>query len=329
MKELRLGTVGSGVIVHTILDAVQKTDGVSLAAVCSRSKATGDALAAAYGCKKVYTDLDAMLKDSDVNTVYIATPNLLHFRQAKQALDAGKHVILEKPFTTTLADADSLAALAKKKHLLLAEAVPTPYLPNFQILRDLLPQIGRVQRVDAAYNQYSARYDKLLQGELPNIFNPMLGGGCLMDLNFYNAYLNVALFGKPQSAAYVPNVYPGAADTSGVLTLEYDGFVSVNAAAKDRDGESYFTIEGEQGSLTAENGANGLMQIRLCTDGNETVYNAQPEPNRWLYEVRALTKLFLNEDYDSVYGNLSPTLLTVDTLFRARKSAGLVFPGDG
>ena len=329
MKEIRLGTVGSGVIVHTILDAVQKTDGVSLAAVCSRSQPTGDALAAAYGCKKVYTDLAAMLKDSDVNTVYIATPNLLHFRQAQQALQAGKHVILEKPFTTTLADADLLAALAKKKHLLLAEAVPTPYLPNFQILRDLLPQIGRVRRVDAAYNQYSARYEKLLRGELPNIFNPMLGGGCLMDLNFYNAYLNVALFGKPQSAVYVPNVYPGAADTSGVLTLEYDGFVSVNAAAKDKDGASFFTITGERGSVTAENGANGLMQIRLCTDGNETIYNAQPEPNRWLYEVRALTKLFLNEDYDSVYGNLSPTLDTVETMERARKSAGLLFPGDG
>ena len=64
MKEIRLGTVGSGVIVHTILDAVQKTDGVSLAAVCSRSQPTGDALAAAYGCKKVYTDLAAMLKDN-------------------------------------------------------------------------------------------------------------------------------------------------------------------------------------------------------------------------------------------------------------------------
>ncbi len=328
MKEIRLGTVGSGVIVHTILDAVKVTDGVSLAAVYSRNQATGDALAAAYGCPKVYTDLNAMLCDTDVNTVYIATPNLLHFRQAKQALDAGKHVILEKPFTTTKADAETLIRLAKQRKLLLAEAVPTPYLPNFKILKALLVQIGRVKRVDAAYNQYSARYEKLLRGELPNIFNPLLGGGCLMDLNFYNAYLNVALFGNPQSAVYVPNIYPGAADTSGVLTLQYDGFVSVNAAAKDKDGESFFTITGERGSITAENGANGLVQIRLCADGSETVYNAQPAPNRWLYEVRALTKLFLAEDYDSVYGNLLPTLRTADTLERARKSAGLLFPGD-
>ena len=328
MKEIRLGTVGSGVIVHTILDAVKVTDGVSLAAVCSRNQATGDALAAAYGCPKVYTDLNAMLCDSDVNTVYIATPNLLHFRQAKQALDAGKHVILEKPFTTTKADAETLVRLAKQRKLLLAEAVPTPYLPNFKILKALLVQIGRVKRVDAAYNQYSARYEKLLRGELPNIFNPLLGGGCLMDLNFYNAYLNVALFGEPERAVYAPTVFPGAADTSGVLTLQYDGFVSVNAAAKDKDGASFFTITGERGSITAENGANGLVQIRLCVDGSETVYNAQPAPNRWLYEVEALTKLFLAENYDSVYANLSPTLRTADTLERARKSAGLLFPGD-
>ncbi len=269
-----------------------------------------------------------MLCDSDVNTVYIATPNLLHFRQAKQALDAGKHVILEKPFTTTKAAAETLIRLAKQRKLLLAEAVPTPYLPNFKILKALLAQIGSVKRVDAAYNQYSARYEKLLRGELPNIFNPLLGGGCLMDLNFYNAYLNVALFGKPESAVYAPTVFPGAADTSGVLTLQYDGFVSVNAAAKDKDGASFFTITGERGSITAENGANGLVQIRLCADGDEAVYNAQPEPNRWLYEVEALTKLFLAEDYDSVYANLLPTLRTAHTLECARKSAGLLFPGD-
>ena len=329
MREVKLATVGSGVIVHTMLEQVKKTDGISLEAVYSRSAETGQALAAAFGCKKVYTSLDALFADSDVNTVYIATPNLLHFRQAQQALAAGKHVILEKPFTTRLQDAQRLAALAKQKHLLLVEAVPTPHLPNFKMLKDLLPEIGRVRRVTSDYSQYSARYDKLLQGELPNIFNPALGGGCLMDLNYYNAYLNIALFGKPQSAVYESVIFPGAADTSGVLTLQYDGFVSVNAAAKDKDGGSFFKIEGDRGSLTVENGANGLQSLRLAAGGAEKTLSDQPEPNRWLYEVRALTRLFLSEDDAAADQLLSITLDTVAVLEHARKTAGLVFPGDG
>ena len=328
MKEIRLGTIGSGVIVRTILDQVQKTDGISLCAVYSRKQETGKALADSYGCGKVYTDLDAMLADKDVNTVYIATPNLLHFVQAEKALKAGKHVILEKPFVTKLTQAQSLAALANKRHLLLAEAVPTPYLPNYAVLKNLLPKIGNVKLVLSNYSQYSARYSKLLQGELPNIFNPLFGGGCLMDLNFYNVYLNIALFGKPSSSCYEPLIYPGAADTSGVMLLRYDSFLSANAAAKDANGMSFFQIEGEKGQLFVENGANGLERIRLVLNGETQVFNEQPQPNRWLYEVRALTDLFLREDYDSACRHLAVTLDTVAVMETARKQAGILFPGD-
>ena len=328
MKEIKLGTVGSGVIVHTILDQVQRTDGISPEAVCSRKAETGRALAASYGCRKVYPSLDALLQDDDVNTVYIATPNLLHVPQAKQALLAGKHVILEKPFSTNDADAKALAALAKQRHLLLAEAVPTPHLPNLRLLQDLLPQIGKVQRVVSDYSQYSARYDRLLQGELPNIFNPQLGGGCLMDLNFYNAYLNVFLFGMPDAVSYDPVLYPGAADTSGVLRLQYGDFLSENAAAKDRSGQSFFRIEGADGIIEIDNGANGLQSLRLLGNGKTQTFNAQGQENRWLFEVRALTRLFLAEDFDTVYALLTPTLQTCAVLERARKDAGLVFPGD-
>ena len=100
MEEVRLGTIGSGVIVRSILDNVRRTEGISLAAVYSRSEEKAKKLASDYGCAVTYTDMDAFLVDPNVNTVYIATPNLLHYEQAKKALLANKHVILEKPFTT-------------------------------------------------------------------------------------------------------------------------------------------------------------------------------------------------------------------------------------
>lgn len=165
MKEIRLGTVGSGAIVHSILDNVKVTEGIRHVAVYSRSEENGRALAAEYGAEKVYTDMDAFLADDDINFVYIATPNLLHYNQTKKALMAGKNVICEKPFCTKASQAGELAELAKKKHLFLVDAVPTAFLPNFEILKRELPKVGKVKLVLANYSQYSSRYDLVLKGK--------------------------------------------------------------------------------------------------------------------------------------------------------------------
>ena len=328
MEEVRLGTIGSGAIVHSILDNAARTEGIRLEAVYSRSKEKGGALADGYGCKKVFTDMDGFLSDEQVNTVYIATPNLLHYEQAKRALLAGKHVICEKPFVTRLRQAEELAALAKGKKLFLVEAAPTTFLPNFRILRRELPKVGRVRLVMSNYSQYSSRYDALLRGEKPNVFNPQYAGGCLMDINFYNVLLNVALFGKPEEAVYYPNFFPGLADTSGVMLMRYNGFVSQNAGAKDTWGVNSFQIEGETGYIYIENGSNGLAKIRVVTGDSDETYNDQADPDRWYYEVRELTRLLRNDDYDAIYSRLDVTLGTVAVMEAARKAAGILFPGD-
>lgn len=328
MKTVRLGTIGSGVIVHSILDNVARTEGITLEAVYSRTRETGEALAAQYGCAKVYTDLDVFLKDPDIDLVYIATPNLLHYPQAKQALLAGKHVLLEKPFTTRADHAAELIRIAKERGLFLLEAIPTAFLPNLGVLKEQLPKIGPVRLVMGNYSQYSSRYDRVLAGEKPNIFNPEYGGGCLMDLNYYNIYLNVALFGKPEDAVYYPNIHPGLADTSGVAVLRYDGFVSQNAGAKDTWGVNFFQIEGEKGYLYVENGPNGLASVRVVTRQEDRILNLQTNPDRWAYEVEAVTQLLLTENYEAAYACLDTTLAAVETLESCRRGAGIRFPGD-
>ncbi len=328
MEEIRLGTIGSGVIVHSILDGVKATPGIRCVAVYSRTKERGQALADCYGVSKVYTDMDAFLADDEINFVYIATPNLLHYEQAKRALLAGKHVICEKPFCTKREHAAELVRIAKERHLFLVDAVPTAFLPNFEILKRELPRIGRIRLVMSNYSQYSSRYDLLLQGELPNIFNPQYAGGCLMDINFYNLYLNVALFGKPEKAVYYPNRFRDLADTSGILMMQYDGFVSEAAGAKDTWGENYVQIEGEQGYIYVSGGSNGLAQVKVVTKDSEELYNEQEHADRWLYEVQKLTKLLLAEDYEEIYRRLDVMLDVIGVLEEVRKDAGILFPGD-
>lgn len=328
MKEIRLGTIGSGTIVHSILDNVRITDGIELEAVYSRSREKGEGLAAEYGCSKVYTDIQTFLEDSRINTVYIATPNLLHYEQAKAALLAGKNVILEKPFCTRAAQVRELIDIARQRHLFLAEAAPTTFLPNYRILKRELPKIGKVKLVISNYSQYSSRYDAVLRGEVPNIFNPEYAGGCLMDINFYNVFLNVALFGKPLKAVYYANRYGDLADTSGVMAMQYPGFVSTNAGAKDTWGINFFQIEGEKGYIYIQDGANGISKVRVVTRSGDEVLDEQPVPDRWYYEVQELTRLMLVEDYDGIYARLDITLEVAEVLEQARREAGILFPGD-
>lgn len=329
MKELRLGTIGSGSIVHTILDQVKAVDGIRLIAVYSRSEEKGASLAAEYGADRVFTDLDSFFADEEMNVVYIASPNLLHYEQTKAALLAGKNVICEKPFCTRAKEARELTALAKESGLFLADAVPTAFLPNLEVMKRELSKIGRVKLVMGNYSQYSSRYNLVLKGEVPNVFNPRYGGGSLMDINFYNVYLNVALFGRPQTAVYYPNRYGELADTSGILVMLYDGFVSSLAGAKDTWGVNYFQIEGEKGYLYVRDGSNGIAEVRVVTKDTDEIFNMQDQnTERRFYEVQKLTEYMLADDYEAVYGRLDVMLDVMEVLEDARKKAGILFPGD-
>ena len=329
MQEIRLGTIGSGFIVHNILDAVKPVDGIRCVAVYSRSEEKGRALAEKYDVGKVYMDMEAFLSDEEMNCVYVASPNLLHYEQAKKALLAGKNVLCEKPFCTKLEQAKELVNLAKAKGLFLMEAVPTTYLPNYEILKRELPKIGRIKLVQGNFSQYSSRYDAFLRGELPNVFNPEFAGGCLMDINFYNVYLNVALFGKPKQVQYFPNIAEQVKiDTSGILIMQYDDFVTTNAGAKDTWGENYYLIEGEKGYIYAEGGSCSLRNLRVVTKEVEENFWGQEDEERWKYEMKHLTASLLADDYEGLYEKLEITLDTVEVMENARKAAGIYFPGD-
>lgn len=328
MKQIRLGTVGSGMIVHMILDAAKETEGIELTAVYSRDMAKGQALGEKYGAVRVYTDLEAFLQDETVNFVYIASPNSLHFEQARMALLAGKHVICEKPLCPTVAQAEELVRLARERGLFLIDATPTAFLPNLDILRQKLEQIGPVRLVLSNFSQLSSRYPALLAGQLPNVFNPEFAGGCLMDINYYNLYLNVALFGKPREAVYYPNLYQGKIDTSGVLVLRYDGFVSQASGAKDTWGENFFQIEGEAGYIRVCGSTNMLPEVHVVTREGREICNGQTGGSAWFYEVQEITRLILAEDHRAIDARLAVTLQVIETLEQVRKQAGIVFPGD-
>ena len=140
--EIRLGTIGSNFIVHNILRHVVKTPGWVYTAAYSRSEEKAEALANQYGAPRFYTDMDAFLSDEEMNFVYIATPNALHYEHAKAALLAGKHVLLEKPFCPEVSLAEELKQMAWQRGLILMDMTPTAFLPNLPVLKE---QLGAAQ----------------------------------------------------------------------------------------------------------------------------------------------------------------------------------------
>ncbi|MDD2533515.1 MAG: Gfo/Idh/MocA family oxidoreductase [Eubacteriales bacterium] len=332
MNQMKVGTIGSGVIVRSILDAIQATDGINLEAVYSRTEKSGRELANDYGVQKVYTEIEDLLNDPDINFIYVASPNNMHFRQAKLALEHGKNVICEKPMAPEKWQVEALVKLARSRNLMLIEAVPTAFLPNFAIVKQQLPKIGQIKLVMSNYSQYSSRYDKLLIGEVSNVFNPEFAGGCLQDINFYNVYLNVALFGKPQQAVYYPNLYhsssQGPIDTSGIVLLNYDGFVSSCAGAKDTWGINFVQIEGEKGYIYIKDGSNGITEVRVVTKTSDETFNKQSNPDRWFYEIQKITELVNSGSPDVLDRNLETTIETIGVIETARKNAGIYFSGE-
>lgn len=325
---MKLGIVGTGMIAQIVGPFLNEW-GCTVEAVAGTPGTVDQArdLAQKCGAAKAYATYDEMLADSDIDTVYLAVPNFLHHPFAKQALEAGKNVIVEKPFCTNAREAEELASLARERDLMLFEAISTVHLPNFARLRELLPRIGTIKIATVNYSQYSSRYDKFRAGEVLPAFDPAKAGGALMDLGLYNLHYLIGLFGAPKKATYLANVERGI-DTSGVTTLDYGAFKAVSVAAKDCAAPIMNVIEGTDGYLLQTTPANNCGEITLhLNDGTEEHFNDNP-PLQWESEFRAFARMIAEHDAEGRDRHLDHSLTVARVMTEARLGAGVEFPAD-
>lgn len=246
---MRIGTIGTGAIVDRMIEAIKRTENVELVAVYSRTAEKAEAFAYKHGVSTWYTDLDAMMQDDLIDTIYIASPNSLHFSQAKKALLAKKNVINEKPFTPTLKECDELFDLAEKMGVYIFEAITTIHLPNYKIVKDHLKDVGDLKMIQCNFSQFSSRYDLYKAHKHTNVFDPAFHGGALMDINVYCIHFVVDLLGKPDFVQYFANIGYNGIDTSGTLIMKYPNVLVICTGAKDSSSENAVYLQGDQGTL--------------------------------------------------------------------------------
>lgn len=313
---MKLTVVGTGKIVEEALPIITATNGIQVQALVStpRSQEKAKALADHYRIQELYTDLEEALTNPNTDTVYVATPNHLHYEMTKAALLAGKHVICEKPFTLKEAQAQELAEIAKRKQLILLEAITNLYLENFTVLKEELANLGDIKVVDCNYSQYSSRYDAFKEGVIAPAFDPEKGGGALRDLNIYNIHLVVALFGLPKTVNYLPNMERGV-DTSGILLMDYLDFKVVCIAAKDCSAEVRTTIQGNRGSLIVAGESNTLPQVQVTENGIEPrVINKNGSEHRMAAEFRVFQAIIDERDFERAQEALDHSLKVMKVL---------------
>lgn len=266
---MKLAMIGSGTIIRDAFYALKFVENIKINAIYVREHSIekGKLLASENGLylNNIYTDYMKLLKEADIDCVYIGIINSAHYEFAKCALLNGKNVIVEKPYTDNYSKAKELYDLAKKKNLMIFEAINVIHSDIFNSLHESLNLIGPIKLISANFSQYSSVYDKYLSGEVSHSFDKKHLGGSLRDLNLYNIHYVVALFGMPIKAKYYPNRGYNKIDTSGVLILVYRNFICVLTAAKDSDSECFFSIQGEKGTIRMDGKPNVPFELKITT----------------------------------------------------------------
>lgn len=326
---MKLGIVGAGMIVEDFLTITPYLNDLELEAIYGRrsSEEKMNEFKNKYGIKNIFYDYNEFL-NSDVDTIYIALPNNLHFEFSKKALEANKNVIIEKPMTSTYEQALILSDLARERKLFIFEAITNQYLPNYKKIKELIPKIGNIKIVQCNYSQYSSRYDRFKDGDVLPAFDPKFSGGALMDLNIYNIHYVVGLFGKPKNVEYYPNIERGI-DTSGILILDYDNFKCVCIGAKDCKAPIANNVQGDKGCIYQDNPANVCRQFELLmNDGTNSIINENKYEHRMVHEFIEFADIIKNNDLERCYKMLEHSIIVSEVQTIARNKSGIVFPED-
>lgn len=329
---LRFGTVGSGWITDEYIHGAKDSGLWELTAVYSRTEARGKEYAAKHGAKSVFTDLAEMASSPELDAVYVASPNAFHYEQCKLFLQHGKHVICEKPLCAQAEKVRELQKIAEERRVIFLEAIMFLHLPQRKILEDALKTIGSISLVKLDFCQRSSKLDSYLSGELPNIFNPALETGALMDLGVYCVYPALALFGKPESVHADMLPTRSRLDGSGIVTLRYpDKLVTLTYSKLGQAGANS-DFQGTEGTVRVDS-ISRLAGISLWHKDKtvESLYGDTDEKFQLMgWEAKDLYRYITEPEASRAeYQRCMELSVTVsEYMEELRRQMGIHFPSD-
>ena len=320
---MNIGFIGAGRIANTLASTMARMEDVNLYAVAARDLNRAQAFAAQYGFDKAYGSYEEMLRDPNVELVYIATPHSHHAEHMKLCIEHGKNILCEKAFTLNAAQARQIAALAKAKGVYVAEAIWTRYMPSRAMIDEVLASgiIGNVTALTATLCYPVAYKERCIR--------PELAGGALLDVGVY--CLNFALmhFGddieRMDSSVRMTDT---GVDGQEFITLHYrDGKIAVLTAGilsrSDRKGIFY----GDKGYIIVEN-INNPQSISVY-DLTDTLVKKLEVPAQitgYEYQIREAMARIRAGKIEAASMPLAESIAVMERMDALRKDWGLIYP---
>ncbi len=322
---MKFAILGPGNIANKMAYTVQQLDGMELYAVASRSYDRAKEFAEKWGFEKVYGSYEELVKDPEVELVYIATPHSHHYQYAKLCLEHGKHILVEKAFMANAKQAEEILQLAKEKNLLAAEAIWTRYMPSRKMIDDLLAQdvIGEPVTMISALGYPLKHVDRLVK--------PELAGGALLDISVYPINAALMVFKEDiidmQTSAVMS---PEGIDWMNNITLTFaDGKMAILHGNMTAQTESDTVIFGTEGVMKLQN-TNDYEEIRIYGKGRDVLqtYKVPEQISGFEYEVLACKKAIEEGRVECPEMPHAEILRVMKLMDKARKIWGMQLPWD-
>lgn len=336
-QPLRWGIVSTGSIAGTMARELALLEDAVLHAVSSRAQASADAFAAEHGIARGYgaangtTGLERMAADPDVDVAYIGSPHSEHAADAEQLLEAGKHVLCEKAFTVTAAQARRLTDVARANGVFLMEAVWTRFQPGANRVWDLIADgaIGQVRWLSA---------DLAFAAEQPpghRLWNRELAGGALLDLGPYTTLWPLSILGRPDAVTASGALTDQGVDAQEAITLRYpDGVHAQLTNALTSFGPRTLTVGGTEGWLQAGPSVTHITEVTVA-DRRTPRGRDEPAVERfetvgrgYVWQLREVTRCIQQGLSESPTMPLADSVASMELYDDIRAQLGVRYPAD-
>ena len=327
-ETIRWGLMGLGYISGRFADGLAHLPDAEIYAVASRTQDKAEDFGARHGAVKCYGSYEALAEDPNVDVVYIGTPHTAHLANTLMCLDAGKHVLCEKPFALNRAQAAAMIERARANDRFLMDAFWTRFFPAMVKLRELLADevIGDVMLLQADFGFRVAE----VQPD-HRLFNPDLGGGALLDIGSYQVQMASMVFGR-QPAEIVSKATLGSTgvDELSATVFQYGDYQMATLSSSIRLNTPHeLRIMGSKGLIFVPDWwhpSELTVQLEGAPPEKLTFKN---EGNGFNYEAAEVARCIRAGMSESAIMPLDETLAIMDTLDRIRAIWGLRYPDEG
>ena len=282
-KTYKWGILGAARIADKFAEGLKILPNAERYAVASRSLERAEAFKEKHGFLKAYSSYEEMAADPDLDIVYIATTNNLHFEHTMLCLEAGKAVLCEKPFASNLSQVEQMVNKSHEKKVFLMEALWSRFIPSMIQLKAQI-ESGAIKRPLLLQCNFGFISDF---DPYNRIYDPLLGGGSIPDIGIYPIFTAMYLFGKPESIEVVSVPAPTGTDwTSSILLKHKKKEISMLTSSFEMILDNEARVYGDGGYLKLHSMFHMPTRLSLHTnDGRETDILLNLVGNGYNYEA--------------------------------------------